>query len=264
MQYGELGWVKIGGYPYWPARRADVLEVSSDVQKMGREELILVYFFGSHDYAWVDPTEKVRKWDDNFEKFTLGRKGKMFQFALEEAYEWQKQTWRKVPTRRRSANVAKPQTVSPTILAEKKRHQKALRKMMEDQQKEREKRDQEEKKEQPAPGKKRGRGRPRKVRKVESESSSESSTSSSEVGSDSSEEEDSSSSEDTSSSSVSSSSGSSSVSSSSMAPSSLSDSEDSDEDSEEKESTSQRSERKRKTKKKKEKKRRKIQKKIKS
>jgi hypothetical protein len=49
MEYGELGWVEIEGFPFWPARRADVQEIDSELQKLGREELVLIYFFGSHD-----------------------------------------------------------------------------------------------------------------------------------------------------------------------------------------------------------------------
>jgi hypothetical protein len=130
MEYGELGWIEIEGFPFWPARRADVLEVSADVQKLGREGLVLVYFFGSHAYGWMEP-DKIRPWDDNFEKFTsVGRKGKLFQQALEEAYEWQKESYKKVPTRRRAQMKQRPPDLPSHLLPEKKKHEQALKQMM--------------------------------------------------------------------------------------------------------------------------------------
>jgi hypothetical protein len=135
MEYGELGWVEIEGFPFWPARRADVQEIDSELQKLGREELVLIYFFGSHDYAWIDPS-KVMPWDDNWEKFTTGKKSRLFQQALEEAYEWQKESYKRVLTRRRAAVKSKEIPLPAALMAEKRKHEKAVMKMMKEQERE--------------------------------------------------------------------------------------------------------------------------------
>jgi hypothetical protein len=75
--------------------------------------------------------DKIRPWDDNFEKFTsVGRKGKLFQQALEEAYEWQKESYKKVPTRRRAQMKQRPPDLPSHLLPEKKKHEQALKQMM--------------------------------------------------------------------------------------------------------------------------------------
>lgn len=103
-------------------------EVDSKLQKLGREELVLIYFFGSHDYAWIERS-KVMPWDDNWEKFTSGKKSRLFQQALEEAYEWQKESYKRVPTRRRSTTKPKEIPLPTALMAEKRKHEKAVKKV---------------------------------------------------------------------------------------------------------------------------------------
>mmetsp|Transcript_16907 Transcript_16907/g.18815 ORF Transcript_16907/g.18815 Transcript_16907/m.18815 type:complete len:957 (+) Transcript_16907:128-2998(+) len=177
LEFGELGWVKVIGYPYWPARRADVTEASENVQKQGSDDLMLVYFFGSHDYAWVDPKDRVKKWEEFFQKFTVTKKkNKMFQEALEEAYEYIKKNWKRVPTRsshamRKNGNDKGSSRALKKMIAARKKKSKVV-----------------------PVKKKRGPGRPRKYPVYESSSSSESVESSEDESSE--EEEESSSEED--------------------------------------------------------------------
>lgn len=98
--------------------------MDSDVQTQS-----LTFLFSNYS-GWMEQ-DKIRPWDDNFEKFTsVGRKGKLFQQALEEAYEWQKESYKKVPTRRRAQVKQRPPDLPAHLLPEKKKHELALKQMM--------------------------------------------------------------------------------------------------------------------------------------
>eukprot|EP01122_Echinamoeba_exundans_P010791 TRINITY_DN4109_c0_g1_i1.p1 TRINITY_DN4109_c0_g1~~TRINITY_DN4109_c0_g1_i1.p1 ORF type:complete len:1208 (+),score=307.47 TRINITY_DN4109_c0_g1_i1:125-3748(+) len=139
LDYGDLGWIKISDYPFWPVRRADITEAPLDVRKLGREELMLVYFFGVHSYAWVAP-EKARLWDEAIEKQNEAqRRGKLLQSALDEAYEWQKDFLKKkFSTRRRSSAQPndKRSDVPASLMSEIKTYRRALDHFMKQQDKE--------------------------------------------------------------------------------------------------------------------------------
>jgi hypothetical protein len=68
-------------------------------------------------------------WDDNWEKFTTGKKSRLFQQALEEAYEWQKESYKRVPTRRRAPVKPKEIPLPAALMAEKRKHEKAVMKV---------------------------------------------------------------------------------------------------------------------------------------
>jgi len=83
---GTVLWAKIAGYAMWPARIAKLSEVAASVvsSKRGNSQR-LVYFFGSHDYAWVS---QIQGWKDNYDKYAKGSKAKAFLKALKEAKQW--------------------------------------------------------------------------------------------------------------------------------------------------------------------------------
>eukprot|EP00026_Physarum_polycephalum_P001884 Phypoly_transcript_01887.p1 GENE.Phypoly_transcript_01887~~Phypoly_transcript_01887.p1 ORF type:complete len:986 (+),score=281.06 Phypoly_transcript_01887:54-3011(+) len=56
---GEVYWLKFGDYPFWPTRRAKREEVKEIVLQQEKRNFILVYFFGSHEFCWVEPKNKI-------------------------------------------------------------------------------------------------------------------------------------------------------------------------------------------------------------
>jgi len=81
----HLMWVKMRGYPYWPAKFADEKYARKEVlaaRKDTRQKL--VYFFGSHDFGWFNQ-EEVMPWTENYERFISKSKAKNFLAAIEEA-----------------------------------------------------------------------------------------------------------------------------------------------------------------------------------
>jgi hypothetical protein len=87
MQPGELIWVKFGDFPTWPCRLAIATEVGKSVLDLELPNTTLVYFFGSHNYAWVEP-EFVYDFQSNYNKYSVRSKMAQFRKGLHEANEW--------------------------------------------------------------------------------------------------------------------------------------------------------------------------------
>merc|ERR1711924_211786 len=69
---GTLVWAKIPGLPWWPAKVV-LPQVAPDyVLKFRQEDRILVYFYGTRDYAWLLDTN-LRVFTDSNEKFAVER-----------------------------------------------------------------------------------------------------------------------------------------------------------------------------------------------
>ena len=65
-------WAKIPGLPWWPAKVV-LPQVAPDyVLKFRQEDRILVYFYGTRDYAWLLDTN-LRVFTDSNEKFAVER-----------------------------------------------------------------------------------------------------------------------------------------------------------------------------------------------
>lgn len=107
------------------------------LKRQGRSGMLLVYFFGAHVFAWVSK-KCVQLWNADVdvpdEKRPLLQK-----FALQEAYEWQKDVFTKPPTRRRNPEPVKPKydpKQKEVVLADKKALLEALKVMYKQQAKE--------------------------------------------------------------------------------------------------------------------------------
>ncbi|XP_073969471.1 nuclear receptor binding SET domain protein isoform X3 [Rhodnius prolixus] len=54
--YGEVVWVKLGAYRWWPAKILYPMEVPENIRTMSHAPVgeFVVEFFGSHDYFWIN------------------------------------------------------------------------------------------------------------------------------------------------------------------------------------------------------------------
>merc|ERR1712023_350326 len=88
LRVGKFVWAKIVGLPWWPAKIQLPQVAPEYVVKFRQEDRILVYFFGTKDYAWL-PKESLRPFQDSKEKFAVERPmkthKKYFELALREA-----------------------------------------------------------------------------------------------------------------------------------------------------------------------------------
>merc|ERR1712216_901199 len=87
FRVGKFVWAKIVGLPWWPAK-VELPQVAPEyVLKFRQEDRILVYFYGTKDYAWL-PNEALRPFQDSKEKFAVERPmkthKKYFEIALRE------------------------------------------------------------------------------------------------------------------------------------------------------------------------------------
>jgi hypothetical protein len=54
LHYGDIVWVKLGFYRWWPGKVSHPKQVPDNVMKLAHGVgQFPVYFFGSHDYYWV-------------------------------------------------------------------------------------------------------------------------------------------------------------------------------------------------------------------
>merc|ERR1712146_89070 len=88
FRVGTWVWAKIVGLPWWPAKVVLPQVAPEYVLKFRQDDRILVYFFGTKDYAWL-PREALRPFQDSKEKFAVERPmkthKKYFEQALREA-----------------------------------------------------------------------------------------------------------------------------------------------------------------------------------
>ncbi|XP_033828640.1 histone-lysine N-methyltransferase NSD3 isoform X3 [Periophthalmus magnuspinnatus] len=85
--YKQIVWVKLGNYRWWPAEICNPRLVPSNIQSL-RHDIgdFPVFFFGSHDYYWINQG-RVFPYVDNDKNFVTGQinVNKTFKKALEEA-----------------------------------------------------------------------------------------------------------------------------------------------------------------------------------
>ncbi|CAI9275033.1 unnamed protein product [Lactuca saligna] len=81
---GDLVWVKVNCYPWWPSIIYDEALTSSHVQQAKKEGLMLVSFFGDNSYNWLDP-KKLLHFESNFSLYSNRSSSRLFLKALNEA-----------------------------------------------------------------------------------------------------------------------------------------------------------------------------------
>ncbi|KAF7200618.1 histone-lysine N-methyltransferase NSD3 isoform X4 [Nothobranchius furzeri] len=85
--YKQIVWVKLGNYRWWPAEICNPRLVPSNIQSL-RHDVgdFPVFFFGSHDYYWINQG-RVFPYVENDKNFVTGQINinKTFKKALEEA-----------------------------------------------------------------------------------------------------------------------------------------------------------------------------------
>lgn len=88
LHYGDVIWIKLGAYRWWPARIVHPNTVPENIMKLSHTSGDFpVYFFGSHDYYW---SHRGRVFayveDDGQMKYNkTGTSDKKFKMAVEEA-----------------------------------------------------------------------------------------------------------------------------------------------------------------------------------
>ncbi|CAL8345488.1 unnamed protein product [Lota lota] len=86
-RYKQIVWVKLGNYRWWPAEICNPRLVPSNIQSL-RHDIgdFPVFFFGSHDYYWINQG-RVFPYVENDKNFATGQinVNKTFKKALEEA-----------------------------------------------------------------------------------------------------------------------------------------------------------------------------------
>jgi len=88
LKDGSLIWVKLSGYPNWPARIAKHQEVGPAIRNLKHtDKHHLAYFFGTHDYCWVK-VNQVTRWESGIKD--KQKKNKAVQLGLREANRWLK------------------------------------------------------------------------------------------------------------------------------------------------------------------------------
>lgn len=88
LHYGDIIWIKLGVYRWWPAKITKPSEVPENINKLTHHEGDFpVYFFGSHDYYWSHRGRVfVYVEEDGIEtKSKSGSSDKKYKAALEEA-----------------------------------------------------------------------------------------------------------------------------------------------------------------------------------
>jgi hypothetical protein len=82
FQIGDRVWAKLKGHPWWPSKIEDEKLLALDVTSAKQPGQVPVYFFGAHNFGWVNPTpEYLKPFDD---KSVVLKKGKMYLLGLEE------------------------------------------------------------------------------------------------------------------------------------------------------------------------------------
>ncbi|KAL3696804.1 hypothetical protein R1sor_010880 [Riccia sorocarpa] len=85
---GQLVWAKFARFPWWPAQVIDPSEVQEGTGgKRNSDTDLLVRFFGTYDYGWVDPFTNLSDFDVKLTERSKIRK-KALQKGVEEALKW--------------------------------------------------------------------------------------------------------------------------------------------------------------------------------
>eukprot|EP00127_Corallochytrium_limacisporum_P001408 Clim_evm30s55 gene=Clim_evmTU30s55 len=79
-------WAGVGRYPYWPGVVKDPssLPENDPVRNEGKDGQVLVHFFGTYDYSWVNPTQTL-DFREAFDDKSKKNRAKSFKRAIEEA-----------------------------------------------------------------------------------------------------------------------------------------------------------------------------------
>lgn len=87
LHYGDIIWIKLGAYRWWPAKISYPGDVPENIMNLSHEEGDFpVYFFGSHDYYWSHRGRVfVFVEEDGELKCKSGSSDKKYKAALEEA-----------------------------------------------------------------------------------------------------------------------------------------------------------------------------------
>ncbi|BBN00637.1 hypothetical protein Mp_2g00770 [Marchantia polymorpha subsp. ruderalis] len=85
---GQLVWAKFARFPWWPAQVMDARDaVEGTGGKPGADTDLLVRFFGTYDYGWIDPFNNLSDFDVKLTERSKIRK-KALQKGVEEALIW--------------------------------------------------------------------------------------------------------------------------------------------------------------------------------
>jgi len=94
MEEGTLVWAKFAHYPFWPSRLVALEHVPQNIRKsLGKrsDDDELVWFFGSHNYAYV-PKELVMPYQKHYSEYCTAKKTTSFKVALNEAEKFEKKS----------------------------------------------------------------------------------------------------------------------------------------------------------------------------
>jgi len=88
LKEGTFVWAKMRTFPWWPGKivTKEHKDVSEKVLSLEQPGTILVYFYGSDDFAWIAPSN-LKPFKSNFKKFSAESKDPELQEAAEEAAE---------------------------------------------------------------------------------------------------------------------------------------------------------------------------------
>lgn len=88
LKEGTFVWAKMRTFPWWPGKivTKEHKDVSEKILKLELPGTILVYFYGSDDFAWISPSN-LKPFKSNFKKFSAESKDPELQEAAEEAAE---------------------------------------------------------------------------------------------------------------------------------------------------------------------------------
>ncbi|KAL3267155.1 hypothetical protein HHI36_011294 [Cryptolaemus montrouzieri] len=83
FEIGDLVWAKLKGYPPWPAR---VVKPSPTTKKPSKKNMRWIYFFGSENYAWIEP-DQIKPYYEYKEQLS-NAKYSSFKQAMEKIEEY--------------------------------------------------------------------------------------------------------------------------------------------------------------------------------
>eukprot|EP00850_Spirogloea_muscicola_P015060 SM000112S24002 [mRNA] locus=s112:332530:334805:+ [translate_table: standard] len=87
---GKAIWAKLGRFPWWPAQVVDGAMADAGLRKeQTSDREVLVRFFGTYDYAWVDAVACISELHVKFADRSKSKK-KSFQVGIDEALEFSK------------------------------------------------------------------------------------------------------------------------------------------------------------------------------
>ncbi|CAK9276563.1 unnamed protein product [Sphagnum jensenii] len=85
---GQLVWAKFARFPWWPAQVTDERTVQEGTGGHQRDDTdVLVHFFGTYDFGWVDPNVGLAEFDAKLQERSKIHK-KALQKGIEEALEF--------------------------------------------------------------------------------------------------------------------------------------------------------------------------------